>query len=291
MGIKYYLNASELAAASGFNRYKSREDLLEIIQARKAKKPIDPIMDIVTLLGPETLKKLNELIPKAETESESDDESADPDYESSESERESSSDDESEDLDPEEIVSRIHEAIYKDAVTISKDNKVTGDLQKKLERAANEEFEGLQELIELKETIAQETRMEVGTISERQDLDKNEEKLGKKIREDTSMKYAVFELPSSGRKVKMGGRVDGMDEDGNVIETKHRRNRIFGFVPKYERIQCECYMRITGTEVMTHIENYDGESRITELTRDDELWDTVLEELEEFCDMIDTIGQ
>jgi len=122
----------------------------------------------------------------------------------------------------------------------------------------------------------------VGTESERRDLDRA---FGNALQIDSTMKYGYFTL-RSGRRVKIGGKIDGF-VDGLVVEAKHRKNRLFGRVPVYEQVQCECYMRITGTELCTHIESYNEESNVMQLKRNDKLWDDILLGLETYLDLLE----
>lgn len=118
-----------------------------------------------------------------------------------------------------------------------------------------------------------------GIDKEREDLELLSQKLDEDIFIDTRMKYRVFEL--SFALIKIGGRIDGFLEDDTIIETKHRAKRFFDRIPIYERIQCECYMRIMETNCI-HVQNYAGMSIVTDLEPDDKLWDKVLRGLGDF---------
>ena len=83
------------------------------------------------------------------------------------------------------------------------------------------------------------------------------------------------------KNVLVGGRVDGLREDNQLVEVKNRRNRFLGF-PKYEQVQCELYLRMTNCKTGTHIEQFDGHVNETVFTQDDELFKAIKDGLEHF---------
>eukprot|EP00040_Diaphanoeca_grandis_P006671 m.38259 g.38259 ORF g.38259 m.38259 type:complete len:376 (-) comp17872_c0_seq1:110-1237(-) len=72
--------------------------------------------------------------------------------------------------------------------------------------------------------------------------------------------------------VNLVGSVDALDEQGHVVETKHRRNRLFQQVPLYERIQLHGYMFLTSTTSAIHTQTYRDTSVETHIPWDPELW-------------------
>lgn len=81
-----------------------------------------------------------------------------------------------------------------------------------------------------------------------------------------------------GTKVFIGGRHDGINSEGKIVEIKTRQSRFLG-VPKYERIQVMAYMYIFGTNIAdqeaTLVESYNGTVRSHEIEWDDNLWTEV----------------
>lgn len=86
------------------------------------------------------------------------------------------------------------------------------------------------------------------------------------------------------------GKVDGFDGQ-QLIEVKNRVNRLFCTIPLYERIQMECYMRMTGSESCKLVQRHQDRLDSQVLTRDDALWHDlilpglkmILEKLDAFC--------
>ena len=86
--------------------------------------------------------------------------------------------------------------------------------------------------------------------------------------------------------VFLGGKHDGMMEDGTLTEIKNRMNRFLG-APMYEKIQLHAYMRIFGTEKTLLVENYKGSIQEHPINFDFTLWETVISNLVEFIDSLD----
>ena len=82
------------------------------------------------------------------------------------------------------------------------------------------------------------------------------------------------------------GRLDGLRDDGVVVESKLRKNRLFGFIPDYERIQLMAYMALTKVSCAELVENFQGEQRIHELSFDAVFWQYVIEELGKGVDQV-----
>lgn len=82
------------------------------------------------------------------------------------------------------------------------------------------------------------------------------------------------------------GRLDGLRDDGVVVESKFRKNRLFGFIPKYEKIQIMAYMALTKVSCAELVENFQGEQRIHDLSFDAVFWQHVIEELGKGVDQV-----
>lgn len=87
--------------------------------------------------------------------------------------------------------------------------------------------------------------------------------------------------------VYIGGRHDGMDVDGNIVEIKTRQRRFLG-VPLYERIQIMAYMHIFREDdistpcIATLAESLNGEVREHSVEWDDDLWAQVKSSVDSF---------
>lgn len=81
------------------------------------------------------------------------------------------------------------------------------------------------------------------------------------------------------------GMIDGRrSSDGEVVETKERRNRLFRAVPEYERVQLHAYMFLTQTSHATLLERYDDEIAEHAVPFDAEFWEDSVRELRAFLD-------
>jgi hypothetical protein len=70
----------------------------------------------------------------------------------------------------------------------------------------------------------------------------------------------------------VGGRLDGLDAEGRVVEIKNRTRRFFTTVPEYERVQVACYMRIMNARAAVVVQQFNGEQRRTVVAHDEALW-------------------
>ena len=81
------------------------------------------------------------------------------------------------------------------------------------------------------------------------------------------------------------GKIDGIEND-QLIEIKNRKNRLFEFIPLYEKIQTEIYFRLTNLTTGKLIQNYNETQSIFDIQSSDELWNTILTELIDACNII-----
>ena len=83
--------------------------------------------------------------------------------------------------------------------------------------------------------------------------------------------------------VTLVGYIDGRKED-RIVEIKNRQNRLFNKVPKYEWVQCQVYMKLTGIPKCTLIEQYGEKSNSFDLEFSDTSWEVdILPRLREFA--------
>lgn len=77
----------------------------------------------------------------------------------------------------------------------------------------------------------------------------------------------------------VGGRVDGMKEDGTVIEVKNRMRRFFEPLPKYDVAQLQTYMYILDSskgELVEQLKGAQTEIKNTPIDRDLDMWNDLL---------------
>jgi len=81
------------------------------------------------------------------------------------------------------------------------------------------------------------------------------------------------------------GKIDGI-ENNELIEIKNRRNHLFTTIPIYEQIQTEIYFRLTNLNKGKLIQNYNDTQSIFVININQELWDTILNELFTVAELI-----
>jgi len=84
------------------------------------------------------------------------------------------------------------------------------------------------------------------------------------------------------------GKIDGVEEaSGCLIEHKHRMNRLFRFIPLYERIQIMVYMKLTGMSKAKCVQYYKDDTKTIELPWDNATWDRINSKLEQCANRFD----
>lgn len=108
-----------------------------------------------------------------------------------------------------------------------------------------------------------------GTAREDFVFESLEDLLGQPCVKDPRFHTAVVEG------VKIGGRVDGMTQSGDVVEIKNRVRRLFYRIPEYEKVQAHVYMVLKKTSIAHLVEHHMGKTHVSRLEFDPELWDAV----------------
>ena len=91
--------------------------------------------------------------------------------------------------------------------------------------------------------------------------------------------------PLENTKVLLVGRLDG-SINKNPVELKERRSRLFGSIPVYEKVQLHAYMFLSETTKSTLVESYDGTSQTHNCEFDQVFWEEVMGKLYEFLESI-----
>lgn len=131
----------------------------------------------------------------------------------------------------------------------------------------------------VKEIIFDDISSEYGNQAERRSI-KAMNARNQQVSHNNSRFYksVLFESSHSGRRYGIGGRIDGLLSDGTLVEIKNRQNRLFTTIPMYERIQLECYLRLTGAPSAKHVQHLkrswtkEPDESITEVQKNDEFW-------------------
>jgi succinate dehydrogenase flavin-adding protein (antitoxin of CptAB toxin-antitoxin module) len=93
-------------------------------------------------------------------------------------------------------------------------------------------------------------------------------------------KYPFLEINKNNTlyKFHISAKIDGL-ENGILIEIKNRRNRLFGKIPEYEKVQLEIYLRILNLDTAKLVENFNNTTNEHIYTANDELWNFIQENL------------
>ena len=86
------------------------------------------------------------------------------------------------------------------------------------------------------------------------------------------------------RNVRLVGYIDGRTvEESTIVEIKNRQRRLFGYVPDYEKIQVQCYMKLTGTHRCKFIEQYGSKMKEYFIDYDETQWLQIIKGVTEFA--------
>lgn len=240
-----YIKASDIAACIGYNKYKNVNDLLD-----------------------EYCNKFRLLFGKPKENSKRDD-----------------------------ILEVINEKLPELSAVIQKTvkdvdfHKLDNDEISEMVESAREKISSNEDLTEIqKEEVFDELKSKIyrsyGEVSE--------EKTSKQIIKETSKKlvkdkkfYKLEIYRTDNVKFIIYGQTDRIEynEDGSkvLIEIKNRMNRLFKFVPKYELVQIQIYLRLIGLENAKLVEQYKDTIYTHIIKIDNTMIDNVISKLEIFC--------
>ncbi|KAJ3013197.1 hypothetical protein HKX48_005889 [Thoreauomyces humboldtii] len=130
---------------------------------------------------------------------------------------------------------------------------------------------------------------ERGTNSETACLDRLEVALGQKILQRNEQKYRECIDFGGPDPLVLSGMVDGIAEDGTLIEVKSRQRKVFSDVPLYEKIQVHAYMHLTKKSQCIVAQNYSGTERIHTVAFDPVFWEAILDRLRAFARRVEDL--
>ena len=102
---------------------------------------------------------------------------------------------------------------------------------------------------DVKKAVESDVSMKRGQNLEKKDINKIQDEKGTVISKRNDNYYTLVlelgEYDNTPYKCIIVGKIDGFEEEtSRLIESKHRRSRLFKYVPIYEKVQCEIYMRM-----------------------------------------------
>jgi len=312
-----YLNASDVAAAIGFNRFKSRDEIYQKYKKTQVELTTeaydfgselinnigteDQIIQLKTIEDSSTIQKEALLIEKCKLQTEIkhiediiDNENTTDDQKvflkvhkevcikDSELVTERVLDVE---IEAKQLEANLNKEVITNITRASVNTKLTTDSVKLEHELTNTLNNVIPSSImpKVSQMVTSTINTQRGILNEEHIVNDTEEHIGKKIKARNSKLYYI----TCGN-IKIGGRIDGFIEDTrSLVEVKRRRNRFLG-VPKYELIQCEVYMRMLNVNNCLHVEEYNGISQNVILSSSDNIWEEIiqgLESYEAFCDL------
>ena len=173
------------------------------------------------------------------------------------------------------------------AFATNKQNKEAAAIKEAIQQAQTlmgekDDDQCMAALVAVKDQLERLACVNMGTMHEEKDLDRAQEQIGN-IAERNAQLFSKIICKSDGIDVKLVGMVDGRDSDGNVVEAKHRRNRLFGRVPEYERVQVMAYMFLTDTTRARLVESYGNKTLAHNIDWNDTLWHKIIGKVAEFA--------
>ena len=144
-----------------------------------------------------------------------------------------------------------------------------------------------------KEDIFKELKSKIyrsyGTVSEEKTSKQIIKETSKKIVKDNKF-YKLEIYKTDNIKFIICGQTDRIEynEDGSkvLIEIKNRMNRLFKYVPKYELVQIQIYLRLIGLENAKLVEQYKDTIYTHMIKIDNTMIDNVISKLVIFCEKI-----
>ena len=132
------------------------------------------------------------------------------------------------------------------------------------------------------ESLVSTVMCQKGIVSESKIMASHVRDTGSRVTEQNTRCRYMTVCSSDGVVIcKLCGKTDGVDYDNKqVVEIKKRMNRLFEFIPVYEKVQLHCYMQLTGFTKALLIQEYSGERSETYMAFDSAFWDSVVVRLQ-----------
>lgn len=265
MNIVY--NASEVAALINKNPYKTQEEIMHNVLCKLNKVENKSDLDNFKSISKDDTTKLLDLFYKNSYLNEAQVN----DY--LEKLNNVKTEDEKLKLDK-----KIMENITKECINTSNTNDCI-KLQKKIDENIDNILKN-KDNSDLKNYINGHINKKRGIKNEDKIIKEYSKKYNKKITDNNSKLYKLHLFNIDKYKFYICGKIDGI-ENNQLIEIKNRRNRLFTFIPEYEKIQTEIYLRLTNLTTGKLIQNYNDTQSSFDISLNNELWNLILSELHE----------
>ena len=119
--------------------------------------------------------------------------------------------------------------------------KVTTELSKDIKQLPNVKEEVKDVLID---TLKSELQKDYGSRTEVKAIQHYETKEKESVRDNNNKFYKLELGRIDDTDIYVGGRIDGLNKRGRVVEVKNRMKRFFNPLPKYDIAQLQTYLQI-----------------------------------------------
>jgi len=261
-------NASEVAALINKNPYKSQEEALHDLLCRVKKQKNTKDLDKFSIISKEDLLKLLDTFNTENMLDKSIQEKLEQELKKTN--------------DTKIVSKKLFENISKNSIDTKcteNSKKTQQNLEAKLDSIIKKDTK------EVKQYLNGFINKQRGIKNENKIIDKYQKKNNTKIsnNNDCLYKMKLFDLDKF--TFNICGKIDGI-ENNELIEIKNRRNHLFTTIPIYEQIQTEIYFRLTNLNKGKLIQNYNDTQSIFVININQELWDTILNELFTVAELI-----
>ncbi len=132
---------------------------------------------------------------------------------------------------------------------------------------------------------------ERGKNAEESSLNRTEEQIEQKIQQRNARYYKKYIEYAPGSRLQIGGRVDGITEDGQLVEMKNRQRRLFSTVPLYEKIQVHAYMYLTDIHECRLVQCFKDKTSTTMVRFDEVFWTDITQRLTVLARRLDELAK
>lgn len=149
----------------------------------------------------------------------------------------------------------------------------------------------VQKQVELQSKAVSEVQCKFGTVREavsREQVQRSGQ--ARDIHHDNKFHVAWMSdaLPVSARRWGVGGRLDGLDAEGRVVEIKNRAHHFFAKIPDYEYVQVQAYMHMMSADKTLLVQQLNGRQRTCIINRCTNEWnDCIVPALYKFVSLLD----
>jgi len=193
-------------------------------------------------------------------------------------------------------IEKIEKHLGKDIIkTISNSNTETNDKRKitlnmidELEKDGKIKEDKKQELLKTTESVINKTH---GTLKEDSAIEMFENKYNIKL--NTNQEYYKYLIKTTDEySWYIGGKMDGIyvneknSSENYVVEVKNRTKGFFNQLRDYENTQIQLYLLLTGFTKAKLVEKFNSRIRVTDIVRDEEYINNILEYINIFIEKI-----